>query len=251
MIILLAPSKNMQATNSLFPYNYSIPECLDDAKIIIETLKKLNTSELSILLKTNSKLTQLNLDRIYQWSTPFTTDNSYPAALAYDGEVYRGLNAQSFSKEDWEFANTNLRILSGLYGILKPADIIQPYRLEVGTKLANVRGNDLYLFWKKVINKKIAELASDRPILNLASSEYSKMLDQKTWKKQFISPEFFEEGPNGHRKVIIYTKRARGLMARFVIQNNIENPTDLQAFNDEGYWYHTGMSTFNKPVFIR
>jgi len=251
MIILLAPSKNLNSTKRIIPCDYSIPKFLKEAEVLVETLRGIQPNALAKAFKTNSKITNINVERFYNWETPFTTENAIPAAIAYDGAVYRALNAQSFDLADWEYANKNLRILSGLFGILKPNDLIQPYRLDVGTKLPTISIKNLYEYWNKKIELTFSEIANNKLILNLASSEYSKMLDLTKWKNMLISPDFMEDGPNGYRNVIIYTKKARGLMTRFVIKNKIDNPIDLQAFNEEGYWYQPHLSTFNKPVFIR
>ncbi len=175
--------------------------------------------------------------------------------LVFDGEVYRGLDAKSFSNADFEYAQNHLRLLSGLYGVLRPLDLIQPYRLEVSSKLINPRGNNLYDFWQKKVTKSVLSSLSisGKPeiLLNLASSEYFKSLDLKNKKVKVIDVEFYEYKNDTFKQIVIYTKKARGMMARYVIQNQIENEEDLKGFSAEGYWYSPQMSKGNKLVFIR
>lgn len=254
MLILLSPTKNQNFKSEQGISRHTIPEYLREAGQLIRILRKFSESDLSDLLKTNSKLTRENFDRLFMWKLPFDTHNAKASVLAFDGEVFRGLNAHDFGPDDMEFARAHLRIFSGLYGILRPSDLIQPYRLEVSSKLRNPSGDDLYPFWRsKVTNNIVREMknANHRCILNLASSEYFKMLEMKKIKTNVISPEFYEDQPGGLKQIVIYTKRARGLMTRFVIKNRITNQDDLQAFNDEGYWFHPTLSTPEKPVFVR
>jgi hypothetical protein len=254
MLILLSPTKNQNFKSPSTSIGYSIPAFLKEAGQLIQLLRKYKESDLSDLLKTNSKLTRQNFDRLFMWSLPFDTSNAKVSVLAFDGEVFRGLNAIDFETEDMEYAQHHLRILSGLYGILRPLDLIQPYRLEVSSKLHNPAGNDLYPFWHKKVNRYLAEeikYEKHKYILNLASTEYFRMIDTKKLKTPVISPEFLEEQPGGLKPIVIYTKRARGLMTRFVIKNKITDFNDLQAFNEEGYWFHPTLSTGLNPVFVR
>jgi len=175
--------------------------------------------------------------------------------LLFDGEVYRGLNAKSFSAEEMEYAQSHLRLLSGLYGVLRPLDLIQAYRLEVSSKLENPNGKDLYAFWQEKVTKSILKSlkVSGEPqvILNLASSEYIKTLNVKKYRIKVIDIEFYEYKNDQLKQIVIYTKKARGLMARYVIQNKIDNLEDLKGFSDEGYWFSPQMSNETKLVFTR
>lgn len=255
MVILLSPAKIQNFDKHPFGSFYSAPEFMKEAGQLVKLLRQLSPSELSKLLAINSQLTQLNLDRYLNWHTPFTPENSKQAVLAFDGEVFRGLNAGTFTNEDLEYAQQHLRILSGLYGVLRPMDLIQPYRLEVSSALQNPSGKDLYAFWKEKVTKSILKTlkASDNPktILNLASSEYFKSLNLKETKIKIIDVEFYQFKEDEYRQAVIYTKKARGLMARWVIQNRITQQEDLKGFGDEGYWYNPQMSTDNKIVFVR
>jgi uncharacterized protein len=254
MLILLSPSKNQNFNTSSNCESFSIPIYLKEAGELIELLRSYSESELSDLLKTNTKLTRQNFDRLFMWKLPFDKSNAKSSVLAFDGEVFRGLHAADFNAGDMEHAQQHLRIFSGLYGILRPLDLIQPYRLEVSSKLSNPSGNDLYPFWRKKVTQHITETiknAGHSCILNLASAEYFKMTDIKKLTVPVISPEFYEDKSGKLRSVVIYTKRARGLMTRFVIKNSISNQDELQAFNEEGYWFNPTLSTPEKPVFVR
>jgi hypothetical protein len=254
MLILLSPTKNQNFKKQATFNRHSIPLYLKEAGQLIQLLRRFSESDLADLLKTNLKLTRKNFDRLFMWNLPFDVINAKVSVLAFDGEVFRGLNAFDFEAGDMEYAQHHLRILSGLYGILRPLDLIQPYRLEVSSKLQNPAGNDLYPFWRKTVSQHIIDEIENQGhscILNLASSEYFKMLDTKKLITPVISPEFLEDQPGGLKPIVIYTKRARGLMTRFVIKNKITDFNDLQAFNEGGYWFHPTLSTGLKPVFVR
>ncbi|MEI6753138.1 MAG: peroxide stress protein YaaA [Paludibacter sp.] len=255
MLILLSPAKIMNFKPENLILDFTIPEFLKDAGQLIELLRDLNKDELSRLLEINSNLTDLNFDRIFNWHRPFTLKNAKQAVFVFDGEVYRGLNARTFSTNDFEYAQNHLRLLSGLYGILRPLDLIQPYRLEVSSKLRNYNGNDLYDFWQeKVTHSALKALKiSGKPevILNLASGEYIKTLLSKSNNLRIIDIEFYEYKNDNLKQIVIYTKKARGLMARFVIQNKIEDVEDLKGFSGGGYWYSPQLSSENKLVFTR
>jgi len=255
MLILLSPAKIQNFKQQQITEKFSYPEFINEAGKLVDLIRKLSPYELSKLLDINSNLTQLNFDRFFNWHLPFNPENAKQAVLVFDGEVYRGLDAKSFSSDDFEYAQNHLRLLSGLYGVLRPLDLIQPYRLEVSSKLINPQGNNLYDFWQKKITKSIvsALLDSVKPaiILNLASSEYFKSLNLKNKKVRVIDVEFYEYKHDNFKQIVIYTKKARGLLARFVIENRIEDEENLKGFNSAGYWYSPQMSTDNKLVFIR
>lgn len=255
MLILLSPAKIQNFKPQKLPETFSKPEFIDEAEKLIELLRELSPAELAKMLDINASLTSLNFDRIFNWHLPFTTQNSKQAVFVFDGEVYRGLNAKTFTDADFKYAQTNLRLFSGLYGILRPLDLIQPYRLEVSSKLNNHFGKDLYAFWReKVTTSVLATLIhSGKPpiILNLSSSEYFKTLDLKDKNVRFIDVEFLEQRNENLKQIVIYTKKARGLMARFVIENRIENIDDLKGFSADGYWFSERLSTNQKFVFTR
>lgn len=232
-----------------------MPEFMKEAGQLVKLMRKLSSSELSELLEINSQLTQLNTDRFFNWHTPFTPDNSKQTALLFDGEVFRGLGMADLTVDEQKYAQSHLRILSGLYGLLRPMDIIQPYRLEVSSALENPKGKDLYAFWRKKVTDSVVKAleCSGEPhlILNLASSEYMKTLDLKKRKVKVIDVEFYEFKNDTLKQIVIYTKKARGLMARWIIQDRIEDENDLRGFGEEGYWFSPQMSTETKFVFVR
>lgn len=254
MIILLSPAKiqNFKPHNST--ENYSIPAFMKEAEKLVKLMRKLSPQELSKLLDINAKLTELNFDRYFNWHLPFTPQNAKQAALVFDGEVYRGLQASTFSEADFDYAQQHLVILSGLYGVLRPLDLIQPYRLEVSSVLQNKEGKDLYAYWQSKITKYVLnELKNTSPqlIINLASSEYFKSLNLKNKKINVVDIEFLEYKNDTLKPIVIYTKKARGLMARYLLKNRIDNIEDIKGFSDAGYWFSPQQSTENKLVFVR
>lgn len=256
MHIILSPAKIQNFKPQLYNFEPTLPAYLKEANTLIQLIKQLSTSELSKLLQINSKLTQINIDRYLHWHLPFSAENAKPAALVFDGEVFRGLNFQTLTPEQSLYAGEKLTILSGLYGCLRPTDLIQPYRLEVSSALAYKNGKDLYAFWKNKITKFIqnqmkASDDKDKILLNLASSEYFKSIDTKKLKCRIIDIEFYEFKDDQFKQIVIYTKKARGLMARYVLENQISDPELLKGFNSGGYWYHPEMSNENKYSFVR
>ncbi|HRZ98339.1 MAG TPA: peroxide stress protein YaaA [Paludibacter sp.] len=255
MLILLSPAKIQNFKPQNFTEQFSIPEFMKEAGKLVDLIRELSPTELSNLLDINSNLTQLNFDRYFNWHKPFTPENAKQAVMVFDGEVYRGLDAKSFSDDDFEYAQNHLRLLSGLYGVLRPLDLIQPYRLEVSSKLINPLGNNLYDFWQKKVTKSVltALVNSGKPeiLLNLSSAEYFKSLNLKNKKVKVIDVEFYEYKHDNFKQIVIYTKKARGLMAGYVIKNRIEDEENLKGFDSDGYWYSPQMSTDNKLVFIR
>lgn len=255
MLIILSPAKILNFKDAAVTDKFSKPEFLSEAELLVHLIRELSATELSKLLSINTNLTQLNFDRFFNWHKPFTLKNAKQAVLTFDGEVFRGLNAKTFSSEDFEYAQQHLRILSGLYGVLRPLDLIQPYRLEVSSKLRNPNGNDLYAFWKETVTQSVIKALkkSKQPsfILNLASSEYFKTINLKDKKIRVIDVEFYEYKNDQYSQIVIYTKKARGLMARYVIENRIEDEEELKGFNSEGYWFTPHLSSPNKLVFSR
>lgn len=255
MLIILSPAKIQNFNPVKITEKFSLPEFIDEAGILVDLIRRLSTDELSKLLKINNNLTQLNFDRYFNWHHPFTPQNAKQAIFVFDGEVFRGFDAKSLAQSDIDYMQSHLRILSGLYGVLKPLDLIQPYRIDVSSKLKNPHGDNLYDFWKKKISENIllALKNSEKPpvLLNLASDEYFKSIDLKNKKVNVIDVEFYEWKNEHLKQIVIYTKKARGLMARYVIENRIENIEELKGFSAEGYWFNPNLSTENKLVFSR
>jgi cytoplasmic iron level regulating protein YaaA (DUF328/UPF0246 family) len=205
-------------------------------------------------MQVSMKIAELNFERFEQWHTPFTPENAKQAVLAFKGDVYTGLDAESFSAADFKFAQSHLRILSGLYGLLRPLDLMQPYRLEMGRKVDTERGKNLYEFWGSKIteglNRQMKNLKTSS-LINLASNEYFKSVKPKELDGEIITPEF-KDWKNGQYKMMgVYAKKARGQLSRFVIQNRLTDPEALKAFNVDGYGYNEEMSSGNKWVFTR
>ncbi len=254
MLMLISPAKTLDFTTPPTTDNYDIPQFLNDSQELINLAKKLSPADISSLMKISDKLGILNFERFQEWHTPFNLDNAKQAILAFKGDVYTGLDAQSMNSEDLSWANQHLAILSGLYGLLRPLDLIQAYRLEMGTKFANDKGKNLYDFWgEKLTNSVNSLLANDKyPVLiNLASNEYYKAIQEKSIAANIITPIFKDE-KNGKYKIIsFYAKKARGLMARWVIDNRIADPKDLSQFNVDGYFYDAEESTAKQLIFKR
>jgi cytoplasmic iron level regulating protein YaaA (DUF328/UPF0246 family) len=253
MKIIISPAKSLYFKTELPTKNFSTPNFLSESKKINELLKKKSPSELKSLMSISEKLAELNWNRNNTFKTPFNIENARPSIFTFNGDVYSGLDAFSLSMDQLNQAQKSLRILSGLYGLLKPLDLIQPYRLEMGTKL-NIEGSlNLYGFWKnKITNKLNDELNQNEFFLNLASNEYSSAIDRKLLKTTMISPSF-KDMKNGKLKIIsFYAKKARGMMVRYILDNEINNLEDLRGFDYGGYSYSSEESEKMKElVFIR
>ena len=253
MKIIISPAKSLDFKTELPTKNFSTPNFLSESKKINELLKKKSPSELKSLMSISEKLAELNWNRNNTFKTPFNIENARPSIFTFNGDVYSGLDAFSLSMDQLNQAQKSLRILSGLYGLLKPLDLIQPYRLEMGTKL-NVEGSlNLYGFWRnKITNKLNDELNENEFFVNLASNEYSSAIDRKLLKTSMISPEF-KDMKNGKLKIIsFYAKKARGMMVRYILDNEINNLEDLRGFDYGGYSYSSEESEKMKElVFIR
>lgn len=254
MLIFLSPAKSLDYDTPPHVATYSEPVFLDRSAALIEQLRALSPAEIGALMAISDPLALLNFQRYAEWSLPFTPQNAKQAALAFDGDVYDGLSARTLSAEALDFAQQHVRILSGLYGILKPLDLMQPYRLEMGTKFKNAAGKDLYAFWGETllnaINAELDTLA--RPVaVNLASEEYFKAAIGRKFKGTLIQP-VFEDWKGGKYKIIsFYAKRARGLMTRFAIERRLTDPEGLQAFDSEGYAFAPDVSDATSWVFRR
>lgn len=254
MLLVVSPAKKLDFESPLATNKTSQASLLEHSSILIEHCIKLSPNEIASLMKLSDKLAGLNAARFGEWSLPFTPENSRQAVLAFNGDVYSGLDANTFSDEDFNFAQQHFRILSGLYGLLKPLDLMQAYRLEMGTKLNNVRGNNLYQFWGDIItnelNKALVEQGDD-VLINLASNEYFKAVNKKLLNATIITPQF-KDWKNGQYKMIsFFAKKARGLMARYIIQNKITNVEQLKNFDLAGYEYSSDLTQANEWVFTR
>jgi len=254
MLVVISPAKSLDFTKESSTKSYTIPEMLDDSQKLVDRLKKMSPKQLSNLMGISTKLGELNFQRFQEWRLPFSFENSMQAVLAFNGDVYQGLQANNLSEELLQQAQRKLRILSGLYGVLKPLDLIQPYRLEMGTSLRYYRNRNLYEFWNTKITQKINQAIqeSDNKILvNLASNEYFKSIDTKKLNAEVVTPEF-KDFKNGKYKIVsFFAKKARGLMTRFILENNISKIENLQAFDAEGYIFNPRLSKPNAPVFTR
>jgi hypothetical protein len=254
MLIVISPAKTLDFETQVKTAIHSEAGFTKDAEQLIKILRKLKVDEIADFMGISPKLAQLNFERFHQWHLPFTTNNAKQALLAFKGDVYTGIDADSLSDQDFDIAQQQLRILSGLYGVLKPMDLIQAYRLEMGKKLENKRGKDLYEFWgdkiTKSINTDIKE-SGYQHLINLASNEYFKSIQKSGIEAEIITPAF-KDLKNGQYKMIsFFAKKARGLMTRFIIQNKITNPEELKAFDMDGYLYNPKLSKANSPVFTR
>lgn len=256
MIHLLSPAKSLDFESELPIKDFSLPQNKDRSEKLISKLKTLSKKKLREMMSISEDLANLNAERYQEWEgSEALTERSRQAIFAFKGDVYQGLQAyQQLTEEDVDYAQDHLIILSGLYGILRPKDLIEPYRLEMGTQLKVGRNSNLYEFWGDQLTKSLneqLEQQGDDIIVNLASNEYFNVLDKKKIKGKIISPEF-KDAKNGKYKFIsFYGKKARGLMSRYIIKNRIDNPEDLKGFDLEGYRYNSDLSKEDKPVFTR
>ena len=254
MLILISPAKTLDYQSDLATRRYTQPELLTYSQQLIDVARTLSAPQISSLMGVSDKIASLNATRFNEWQSEFTPENARQAILAFKGDVYTGLQAESFSEEDFDFAQQHLRMLSGLYGVLRPLDLMQPYRLEMGIRLNNPGGKDLYQFWNTVITDKLNQALADqgdKVLINLASDEYFKSVKPRQLDAEIIKPVFLDE-KNGNFKVIsFYAKKARGLMSRYIIQNRLTRPEQLKSFNLEGYAFDEPASQQNELVFKR
>jgi cytoplasmic iron level regulating protein YaaA (DUF328/UPF0246 family) len=254
MIAILSPAKSLNFKTETQTKKYSIAQYLSYSEQLIDEIKKYSPGNLRELMKISDGLGELNFIRFQNWQFEHTLDNSRQAILAFNGEVYNGLKAATLTADELMYAQENVRILSGLYGILRPLDLIQPYRLEMGTKLKIKSLKDLYTFWGDRIALNLKEELSGHKssyLINLASNEYSKAALLKSFGGNVITPVFKESKNDSYKVITVYAKKARGLMTRFMLNNLLTNPEDLKAFDAEGYAYSSHLSTESEWVFIR
>ena len=256
MIIVLSPAKSLDYDTPPHIARHTIPEVIADAALLVDDLRRLSPQQLASLMSISDALATLNFQRYAEWSPRFSKRNAKQAVLAFNGDVYEGFDARSLSAADLDYAQQHVRVLSGLYGVLRPLDLLQPYRLEMGTRFANARGKDLYAFWGERITEALnAQLRKKPPgarvLVNCASEEYFKSVKPKRLEAPVITP-VFEDWKGGRYKVIsFHAKRARGLMARFVVENRLETPQALKAFSAEGYCFDEGASNDSMYIFRR
>jgi hypothetical protein len=254
MLIVISPAKKLDYDTPAKTRMATTPEYMEHSMALIRRLREFSALDIAELMKLSMKLAELNFDRYEAFEPKCTKENAKQAILAFKGDVYQGLDAESFTAADFKFAQQHLRVLSGLYGLLRPLDLMQPYRLEMGTKLVTDRGRNLYEFWGDIItdglNKQLGKIKSGT-LVNLASNEYFKSVKPKNIAGEIITPQF-KEYKNGDYKMIgIYAKRARGLMARYIIQNQLTRPEALKDFSEEGYSFNKKLSAGNSLVFTR
>ena len=252
MKIVISPAKSLNFESELPTQTFSEAAFLKEARQVHKELKKMKPKDLSKLMDISDKLAELNWERNQSWKTPFTPDNSRPAIYAFDGEVYTGVDAYTISMDKMEDLQSRLFILSGLYGLLKPLDLIQPYRLEMGTSIAIGESKNLYAFWKTKITKALNKSISKGDfLLNLASNEYFSTVDTKSLKANVITPEFKDYKDGKLTMISFFAKKARGLMVRYIIDTNAQKIDDIKGFNYEGYAFDANLSSDSKLVFTR
>jgi len=254
MLIVISPAKKLDMTSLDSGFPAQEPELLLHSQELMRVLRDKDAFEVAELMKLSMKLADLNVARFQDWQTPFHEGNAKQALWAFQGDVYQTLAVATLTRDDIQFAQQHLRILSGLYGLICPWDWIQAYRLEMGTRLQNPRGKDLYTFWGNMITETInqaLQAQGDDVLINLASQEYFKSVQPQALNGKIVTP-VFKEWKNGHYKIIgIHAKRARGLMSRFIIQNQLQTPDELKAFDVQGYQWNDELSQDNTLVFTR
>ena len=254
MISVISPAKSLDFCQQELTDKFTTPEFVSDSKTLVAQLKKLSKDEIGELMGISPKLAELNTERFQTWKPKFTPENSKQSLLAFKGDVYRDIETDEFTDEDFDFAQQHLRILSGLYGVLRPLDLMQPYRLEMGTKLENKRGKNLYAFWGTKITDKLNEAlaaSNSDTLVNLASNEYFGSVVPDKLDGQVITP-IFKDTKNGKVKIIsFFAKRARGMMANHIIRKRITDPTQLKKFRVAGYKFEKSLSTDTEFTFVR
>ena len=257
MLLIVSPAKALDFESPLATSKHSQPSMLQKSKELVGVLERKTPEDLRSLMSISDSLAELNFERYQDWSTPFTTDNSRPAILSFSGDTYIGLDAATkFTERDFTHAQKTLRILSGLYGVLRPLDLIQPYRLEMGSKLKTKSSNDLYGFWGPEITKQLNADLQESPgaavLVNLASTEYFNSVHPKDISGTLITPTFLDRKEGGDYKIVsFYAKRARGSMASWIIRNRVKTTKELKDFNEDGYRYDPDRSELSAPVFLR
>lgn len=253
MIVVISPSKTLDFSGKS-KGEHTIPDFLENSIELLKVLCKLTVSEIAELMDLSEKLAVLNYRRYHDFSIPFTLENSRQAIYAFKGDVYEGLDAEAFTQEDIKYAQSHLRIISGLYGLLRPLDLIQPYRLEMGIKLSNQNYKNLYEYWGNKITVKLNELlktGGNNLLVNLASTEYFKVLNPKLFNARLVTPVFKERKNREYKVIPIFAKKARGLMASYIIKHRVENSDGIKQFRENGYGFNPNLSTETELVFTR
>ena len=253
LVTIISPAKKLDYSPINKNLDSTAPSLLEHSNELIKVLKSLNPEEVSSLMGLSDKLGALNYERFQEWETPFTKSNSKQAIFAFKGDVYQGLDAESLSETELIWAQKHVRILSGLYGVLKPLDLMQAYRLEMGTKFTTNRGKNLYDFWNSIITDELNRNFSSKKatLLNLASNEYFKSINQAKINARIITPAFMDYKNDKYKIISFFAKKARGLMTRFIIRNRITDANQIKDFSEAGYKFNEAMSTEEKPVFCR
>ncbi|MES2627356.1 MAG: peroxide stress protein YaaA [Bacteroidota bacterium] len=255
MLAVISPAKTLEFENIPPVPETTLPDLLPQSEYLIEKLKKLSVKKIGALMDISPKLAELNHQRFHEFHTPFNEKNAKPSIMVFKGDVYLGMKAEEFSEKELKYAQHHLRMLSGLYGLLRPFDLMQPYRLEMGTSFAvTAAKKNLYQYWGNTITEKLNEAleeAGTKTLLNLASQEYFKAVVPKKLKGNVVVCEFLD-GKNGKHKVIsFFAKKARGMMANYLIKNEVKSPADLRGFDAEGYIYAPKLSTKDQFIFTR
>ena len=254
-MILLSPAKKLDYTSNFPKAMLTQARCLDDSQTLVNQLKTYTPQQIAELMHLSADLAQLSAERFAEWQLPFNLDNAKPAMFAFAGDVYASLHATDMNDQSIHYAQQQLRILSGLYGLLRPLDLIQPYRLEMSTALSTQAGNNLYQFWGDKLTKLLAadlQATGQATVLNLASAEYAKVIQPKQLAVSVITPSFKDWSKGEYKMISFFAKRARGLMARFVIDQRITELEDVVAFAEDGYVYNPALTKHpQQPVFTR
>ncbi len=254
MLIVVSPAKTLDFETKPKSKITTTPDFLNDSQELINQLKKFKSQDVIDLMGVSQKIADLNVERFNTWKQPFTSENSKQAVLAFKGDVYTGLDAESMKADDFKFAQKHLRILSGLYGLLRPMDLMQPYRLEMGKKLENKRGKNLYHFWGEQItdalNQQIKSVKSET-LVNLASNEYFKSIKPKLLNAEIITPAFKDYKNGDYKMISFFAKKARGMLSRYIIDNRITNPEDMKSFAVDGYKFNSKLTDGNTWTFTR
>lgn len=256
MLIVVSPAKSLDYESPLATKKFSQPTMLDQSAELVKIMATKSPADLSKMMGISASLAELNFERFQDWEHPFTTDNARPALLAFSGDVYMGMDAPgTFSERDFTHAQKTLRILSGLYGVLRPLDLMRPYRLEMGSKLATPAGRDLYDFWGESItaelDKAIEESPGSQALINLASNEYFGSVRPDLLSVPVVTPSFLDEKNGQFKTIAFFAKRARGAMSGWIIRNRVKSVKALEAFDGMGYRLDAERSSKNNPVFVR
>ncbi|MFT5113193.1 MAG: cytoplasmic iron level regulating protein YaaA (DUF328/UPF0246 family) [Parasphingorhabdus sp.] len=254
MLTVISPAKTLDYETPALTEEFTQPSQLTQSRKLVRRLRQLSATDLSSLMSVSSNIADLNRDRFKAWKTPFKPENSRQALFAFKGDVYIGLDAYSMNQQNIDFAQNHLRILSGLYGLLRPLDLMQPYRLEMGTRLDTEQGSNLYQFWDKritkILNQELKSLGTDT-LINLASNEYFKSVKVKSFRGRIITPVFKDYQSDQYKMIGFFAKKARGIMSRFIIDGRITEAEEIKLFDKEGYGFNASLSSEQEWVFTR